>query len=59
MITEKLNMKDHKQDVSAWMKNSGIRIKKSDIDHKAFFKMLRLFLISYFSCITKLATNLY
>lgn len=36
MITEKLNMKYYKQDVSAWMKNSGIRIKKSDIDHKAF-----------------------
>lgn len=37
MITEKLNMKDHKQDVSAWMKNSGIRIKKFNINHKAFF----------------------
>lgn len=37
MIIEKFNMKDHKQDVSAWMKNSGIRIKKFNINHKAFF----------------------
>ena len=51
-------MKDHKQDAPG-MRSTGIRMKKSEIDPKAFFKdvtpISHFFL---FCCITKLVINL-